>query len=340
MNTEPQLELVRLTGAGARVMIWAYYATMTVLALWSINDVMSPWPTVVGLALFAVVCVVLSLDTADVLTLPSTLFVVIIWPLIALLVSWQLEVPGGHAQWFFGAGTVSLFFIGLRGRGGWAWIGFAALSAVIVLWGATTDVGVPVALMLVAKQLPFPIIATLFAMALRRTGASILRLTAEASARASSEAADLATTAERNRGLSELDTLATPLMTRIVDGTALTAEDRLEFAVAEAGLRDTLRARALSVPAIIAAARQARRRGVDVVLLDDSDPSKVNSADLEAVIAKVSEALAESKDGRIVARLLPPGRRDVATLLVDGSGEERREVVQATPSNDEEPATS
>lgn len=207
-----------------------------------------------------------------------------------------------------------------------------------MLWGATSGTGIPVALMLIAKQLPFPIVGTLFAVGLHRTGATILRVTAQASARASTEAADVARTAERNRGLRELDAFATPLLSHIVDGSELTADDRLEFSVAEAELRDSLRARALSVPSIIAAARQARRRGVDVVLLDDSDPRSVNPADLRAVIAKVAEALEDSRDGRIVARLLPPGRSDVATLLVDGSDSARREVVTASAS-DEEPAT-
>lgn len=334
--------LVPMTGVGPRIIVWTYIASMIALALWSLDDVRVVWPTVVGIVIFIGVGVLFSKDVSEPMALWCALPVVIAWPIVAALISWQLTSDGGHAQWYFGAGTVSLFYIGLRGRLTIAWIGFVALSAVIVLWGITTETGLIAALGLVGKQLPIMIVASLFAIGLRRTVASIERLTLEAYVRASAEAADLATTAERNERLIGLDAVATPLLTRLVDGTALTDEDRLEFSVAEAELRDNLRARALSVPPVVQAARSARRRGVDVVLLDDSDPSAVSTADLDAVIARVRRVLDESQDGRVVARLLPPGRRDVATLLVDAGGSARHEVVQATSTatNDERPATS
>ena len=84
------------------------------------------------------------------------------------------------------------------------------------------------------------------------------------------------------------------------------------------------------MPPIIEAARQARRRGVDVVLLDDSDPAVVRPEDLELVITRISAVLTDAQDGRLVARLLPPGREGVATLLVDGSTGSRNDVIGAT----------
>lgn len=331
--------LVPLTGTGPRVIIWLYVSTMVVLALWSLDDVREVWPTVVGLVIFVAIGIAFTVDAAEPMSLWCALFVAAAWPGIAALISWQLIVAGGHAQWYFGAGTVSLFYLSLRGRMPIAWAGFAVLASVIVVWGATTTVGVPTALALVGKQLPIMIVGTLFALGMRRTLASIERLTLAASARASAEAVDLATTAERNERLADLDAVATPLLAKLVDGSALTDSDRLEFSIAEAELRDGLRARTLSVPSLVAAAREARRRGVDVVLLDDSDPTQLSTVDLAAVVTRVSEALDESHDGRIVARLLPPGRPDVATLLIDGSHRAGHEVVHAS-LNDEEPATS
>ncbi len=334
-----ETQMVPLTGNGPRLIIWLYIATMIVLALWSLDDVRAEWPTFVGIAVFIGIGVVFSLDSAVPMTRWSTYIVVAAWPIVACLISWQLTAHGGHAQWYFGAGTVSLFYVSLRGRLPEAWIGFILLSGVIVVWGATTETGAFIALGLVGKQLPIMLVGTLFAVGLRRTIASIERLTLEASARASAEAIYLATTAERNERLSGLDAVATPLLTRLVDGSRLTDEDRLEFSIAEAELRDSLRARALSVPTLVAAAREARRRGVDVVLLDDSDPARLSESDLNAVVARVSGALDESRDGRVVARLLPPGRVDVATILIDGSLHASHEVVQAG-LNDEEPVTS
>lgn len=329
-TTTPPLSMVHLAGTGSRVMIWSYFATMVVLAFWSIEDVANPAPTFVALIFFAGMCIAVDRDPGTVLDVETTVFVVALWPVIAVLVSWQLELAGGYAQWFLGAGTVSYFFLSLRGRLWVAWLGFGALCAVTIVWGLTTHFGVATALLLVGKQVPILIVGTLFAIGLQRTSRSIARVSAEESARAIAEATTRATIAQRDRALATLDAFATPLLNRIVEGAPLTPADRLEFAVAEAELRDGVRARGLSGPRVVEAARQARRRGVEVVLLDDSEPASVDPVDLDAVVERLSAALALAKDGRIVARLLPPGRADVATLLVESSAGSRHEVVERT----------
>ena len=40
-----QLEMIKLNGRGAHVMMWLYFATLTVLAIWSLNEVRTAWPT-------------------------------------------------------------------------------------------------------------------------------------------------------------------------------------------------------------------------------------------------------------------------------------------------------
>ncbi len=318
-------------------MTWAYFVTLTVLALWSLGEVRSPGPTLAALALFAAVCAVVTVDSGSTLSLWATVITVSVWPAVALVVSWQLTIGGGFSQWFLGAATATLFFVCLRGRIGWAWVGFALVAVVTLIWGATTTIGIGTAALLMAKQFPILVAGTLFALGLRRTGASIQHLTAEASARAATEAADVAATAERGRRLAELDAFATPLLSLLVSGAQLTDGDRREFAVAEAELRDGLRARSLAVAPVIVAARGARRRGVDVVLLDDSDPARVDARDLENVVAQLCTALDSAVDGRVVARLLPPGREAVATLLVE-SGDTSHTLEIGVLGNDIRPA--
>ncbi len=323
--------MIELTGRGPRTMVWLYFATIGILALWSLSEVRYPLPTVVGLALFAAVCGVLTTDLGTRLSLRSTLVTIVGMTVVTAIISWQIVTPGGFAQWYMGAGTACLFYVSLRGRIGWAWVGFGVLSVVVLLWGLTSPGMLGGAGFLIAKQFPILVVGTLFAIGLRRTSASIQQLTVETSARAATEAGDVAATAERNRRLAELDAFATPLLALLVSGTPLTDDDRREFAIAEAELRDALRARSLSVPSVIAAARHARRRGVDVVLLDDSDPDSVHEDDLDTVISHVTDALDDASDGRVVARLLPPGREGVATLLVDGSAGARNQVIEPTP---------
>ncbi len=313
------LELVPFTGRGTRILIWSYVVTIGLLAVWNLDEVRTPGPSIFGLLVLLAVGLLLTIDHEVPLSLPTAITVAAVWPVVALLISWQLEVAGGHSQWFLGAGTVAMFFLSLRGRVLIAWAGFLALSAVIVVWGATTETGVVAALILIGKQAPILLVGALFAVGLRRTARTIVRIAGETNARASVEAAQLATAAERQRRLDELDAVATPLLGRIVSGQPLTDDDRIEFAVAEAELRDGLRGRSLAVAPVSTAANAARRRGVEVVLLDDLYPEYPDESGLELVTTRAAAAIDTATDGRVVVRLLPSNRSDVATILVDGT---------------------
>ena len=320
-----RVEMVQLTGTGALIVIWAYFATMAGLAIWTINGVQTPWPTLGAVAILAAVGLAVSFDTGDRLSLPVTIFAIIAGPAMALLVSWNL-LYGGYTQWYFGASTVALFYVGIRGRVLLSWVGYALLSATILAWGATSEIGLATAVVLVARQLPIMIIGTLFATGLRRTGDDIERVTAAASAGAIAEAGAAAALRERDQRLDDLGGFATSLLEKLASGAPLEPGDRIEFAVAEAEVRDSVRARSLRLPAVIVAAREARRRGVEVVLLDDSDPESNSPAELERVGATLAEALDRAVDGRVTARLLPPGRDTLATVVADGSRYERLEI--------------
>jgi len=322
-----RLEMVQLTGRGARLVIWAYFATMAALAIWTINGVRSPWPTLIAVVILAAVGLAVSLDRGDRLSLPVTIFTIVAGPVMAALVSWNL-LYGGYTQWYFGASTVALFFVAIRGRIVLAWIGYALLSATILIWGTTTDIGVTNAVVLVARQIPILIIGTLFATGLRRTGDDIERVTAAASIGAIAEAGAEAARRERDQRLDDLGGFATSLLEKLASGAPLTADDRINFAVAEAEVRDSVRARSLRLPTVIVAAREARRRGVEVVLLDDSDPESNDPHELERVGTELASALDASVDGRVTARLLPPGRDALATIVVDGSRYERLEITR------------
>ncbi|MEQ1736292.1 MAG: hypothetical protein ABL886_07815, partial [Rhodoglobus sp.] len=97
-----------MTGRGPATMVWLYFATISVLALWSLNEVRSPVPTIIGLALFASVCVVLTTDLGETLSRRSTIVTIATLPVIAALVSGQIIEPGGFGQWYMGSGTACL----------------------------------------------------------------------------------------------------------------------------------------------------------------------------------------------------------------------------------------
>jgi hypothetical protein len=320
-----RLEMVELTGRGAQLMIALYFVTMAVLAVWSIEGVSEPVAAYVAVALFGVACVLGVRDRGDRISAPVATAIVAVGVANTILVSWFL-IETGYTQWYLGAAVVSLFYLCLRGRIVLAWVGLGLLAVVIALWGATTDYGLVEALFFMAKQVPVVIVATLTARGLRRTGDEIERLNAESSARATAEAIASATARERQERFEALGDFATPLLERLATGAVPTAEERLEFALAEAELRDGLRAPSLALPEVRSAARSARMRGVEVVLLDDSDPGALSAGDLARAAARISALINESSSGRVTARLLPSGRSAIATIVVDGADHQREDV--------------
>ena len=321
-----RLEMIELTGWGSRLIVWTYFATMATLAFWTIGDVLNPWPTFVAVIIYGAACLVLTLDTGDRLSLRASIFVIVAGIAMCLLVSWQL-VDLGYSQWFVGSATVALFYMSLRGRIALSWLGFALICAATLVWGVTVPGRLDDAVLVLSRQLPVLIVGTLFAAGLRRTGDEIRRLTTEGTLRAGAEAATIATAREREERLLALGEFATPMLERLASGAAITPADRLEYALAEAELRDGLRAPSLVLPDVSAAARSARRRGVEVVLLDDSDPSLLGPGDLARAASRISALINASRGGRVTARLLPPGRGTIATIVVDGADYVSEEVL-------------
>ncbi len=323
-----RLAMVHLTGRGAFIVIWSYYAVQVLLAIWTVEGVRSPWPSVVAVVLLAGVVVSFAADRRDRLGLATTLGAIAAGLVIVIICSPQV-VFGGHTQWYFGASVFTLFYAALRGRILLAWSGFVLLSAALLAWGMTSEIGVSNALLLIARHAPVLVVGTLFATGLRRTGDEIERVSAAQAAGAMSEAGARAAAVERETRLRELGEFATPLLERLANGDPVTAADRVEFAAAEAEVRDSVRARSLRLPAVIVAARAARRRGVEVVLLDDRGSAPLDAASRAVVEDGLAAALDGAHDGRVTARLLPPGRPVLATIVVHGADDHRSEELLA-----------
>ena len=325
-----RIEMVELTSRGARQLVWAYFITMVVLAIWTIDGVRNPYPSALAVFAFACISIIFTFCSANRLPVDWTWVVIGLSVVSTGLALWQLKPEPGYASWVVGAAGTALFFVGLRGRLLLSWVGFALLALVIVAWGITVGPGLESALLAAARQAAVLIVGTLFATGLRRTGDEVERLTDEATDRAISESQQTAVEQERRERLLALGEFVTPLLARLASGAKISARERIEFALAEAELRDGLRARALQVPVIAAAAREARRRGVEVVLLDDSDSSTIDPDHVTVTAARIAELLDAANDGRVTARLLPAGRDAIATIVVDGA-EHRSESIATTP---------
>ncbi len=240
----------------------------------------------------------------------------------------QTSPHARYMVWTTYATSYLLAVLVLRGRMAAAWIGVAMVAIVLVVdgvqaWltpGATVAAIVPVGTV---------IAISVFAGIMRSTQRSLRRLHEESSAQAAAEATMVAAEAERTRQLARLDRLARPILERIADGGALTTGEREQCRLLEAELRDGLRAPQLTTDELSGAARGARARGVEVVLLDDGAFDGAAHWLRERVIATAAKELDAANAGSVTVRILPPGRRVLATVLTQAPDHDRRTEIGA-----------
>ncbi|WP_277064124.1 hypothetical protein [Schaalia cardiffensis] len=99
----------------------------------------------------------------------------------------------------------------------------------------------------------------------------------------------------------------------------------------EAELRDEIRAPYFTGSEVVAAARRARERGVEVVLFDEGGGESLTDEIRHCLESKAIAALDSSSAlSRVVIRLEPPRRRRVATILI---GDQLEEVLASDRTN-------
>ncbi|QAV70269.1 hypothetical protein ESZ53_07330 [Salinibacterium sp. UTAS2018] len=320
-----RLDLPQITGLGAHLLIWNYFVTISVLALLSLDDVHSAVPVWISIALFGSVWFVLTHDAQPRVGLGVSIYVSVAC-VVSTAISSNNSIVGGFSQWYVGAGALAMFYLSLRRRDLVAWLGFVGIAITVLLWGLSTDGRLLEAILLVARQAPYVLVGSLFSFGMRRTRHRLDDIRSIETSRAAAEAAALARTAERSRRLAGLDAAVGAQLQRIADGVELTDDDRAELVIAEARLRDSLRARQLDLPEIVSAVQRARRRGATVVLLDDRYPLPLPSAALAAVTEAAVRTLDDAVTGAVTIRLLPAGRALVATMVTDDAGFSRIEI--------------
>ncbi|MFD3507007.1 hypothetical protein [Nocardia sp. NPDC058666] len=291
-------------------------------------DFAPPLAAGTALLLMAAAAMVVLVFPVDPLPWPATAFVACAGPAaMALTLPWVTN-PSGFSQQLWTAYPTSylLAMLVLRGRIASAWLGVATAATVLITMGVFTSWHAET---VVRAMTPVATVGavTVFMSIVRPTQASLRELRSDANRRAATEAALAAATAERDRQLGALDRVAGPLLTRIAAGIELTDSEREQCRLLEAELRDGLRAPQLVTDRLSAAARGARSRGVEVTLLDDGGfigvPEWVRHQAISAAVDELDMAAA----GSVTVRVLPVGRRWVATVLAAApTGDRRTEI--------------
>ena len=245
---------------------------------------------------------------------------VVVIAAVNFLVLPQIITTGwpGYASWCTGAGSDLSRGLLMRGRPVYAWAGSAATTLATAYWVIST--GRPL-LMIFTYMLGhyFTLVSwhgvahlsTRATTQIAATQRETARLQAQQRAH---EEADRIMTSR----MAAVRQRVTPLLTQIADGKAPTPELCSQAYLLEAELRDEIRAPFFTGTSIVTSAQAARRRGTEVILLDDSgDNTTIDDRTRANAVNYVTKLLDLTQSNRVVIRLNPPRRPTLLTIVTD-----------------------
>ena len=245
---------------------------------------------------------------------------VVVIAAVNFLVLPQIITTGwpGYASWCTGAGSDLSRGLLMRGRPVYAWAGSAATTLATAYWVIST--GRPL-LMIFTYMLGhyFTLVSwhgvahlsTRATTQIAATQRETARLQAQQRAH---EEADRIMTSR----MASVRQRVTPLLTQIADGKAPTPKLRSQAYLLEAELRDEIRAPFFTGTSIVTSAQAARRRGTEVILLDDSgDNTTIDDRTRANAVNYVTKLLDLTQSNRVVIRLNPPRRPTLLTIVTD-----------------------
>ncbi|GGA66174.1 hypothetical protein GCM10011490_16050 [Pseudoclavibacter endophyticus] len=307
-----------------------------VLATSSEPGLAATWPCIAALALYAVAAGLAVLPGSTPLPLPFSVAVVALTTVVAALMGTIIPQDAGYFAWHFGANTLLLLGLGLRGRIAFAWIGMVAMVVVAGAVMALRDTSLAALPGLFDRNVAVVLVGTVAAFALKRTINRTLAIERARDAGAVRRAGLAAASDERDRILRRFEASALPVLREIaadgVDAAAGGADDgevigaatadaearvetsaeaddarRRRWLATEAVLRDRIRARALDVEPLRGAVRRARERGLRVVVLDDAGDATVPAEHLARAIAWAASRLDREPGPEATVRLRASG---------------------------------
>lgn len=231
----------------------------------------------------------------------------------------------GWDHWTAGAGTFLACGLVLRGRGRQAWAAMALMVAGTTAWTLATGGSLLVVDAYNGGHVLTLALWSLTAMwsdrAYRAIGFQQRRLQSLRAQRRAEE--------ETERVLMEarasVARRALPVLREIASGV-IDEGIRTRARLLEAELRDEIRAACFTGTAVVGAARRARARGVDVVLLDDAGSTadggraeeSPDGSERDRLVEAVTQFLEEVDHGRIVVRVPPRSRGLLVVATRDG----------------------
>jgi hypothetical protein len=319
---------LELTGKGAHAILVLFVVTQVTLAVFSGGAPMQSWRGWLALTLVIAAAVLVVTPGPYPMRVSWVAVVLAAVTVSTVLMNWSLSTTGwpGYSSWHFGANTFVLLAVALRGRTPWAWAGMGIMIAATVVWTVSTGQGVMPAVDLLDRQAGTLLVGNLFALGLSRTMRGLQQVTEAQTARTVADEAIRAAAELRDRRLAALDRTATPALRAIAAGT-LSPQERAELLITEGMLRDSIRGGVLAQEPAVSRIREARRRGVDVVLLDDSGERELPPHAAAEVAAWVADQVDHVATGSFTARISVAASELVASVVSEERGQQERRFV-------------
>lgn len=221
--------------------------------------------------------------------------------LVGLLSIAGIARPDGYDAWFFGAIAFDLLGLTLVGRFGTAWVTMAVVAASCVGWAALGDRPITIGVDLIVRHIATLAVGTALAASLRRSNAASAAFRAVQRRRRTEEDVARARASARRSAVEQVLEQAGPMLRAIAEGRRMTPEDRRQMIVLEGALRDQIRTPRLNASELRGVVDSARRRGVNVLLLDEAD--EASAAARTRAAQWLAAKLAGTTEGRFVGRL-------------------------------------
>jgi hypothetical protein len=226
---------------------------------------------------------------------------VVICALIPLGINTQLDPAHltDYATWYvLGVGTI-LGGMAVRGQRMLAWFGLIILVGEIAMWGGLASLastGLPGVLSLLVT-------GHAVSIGVERAVSSTTELNRLAEVSAAETAAMEAASQVRSTLLEKTLRTALPALNLIAAlGGALTEQQKSEALLLEAGLRDEIRGEALLNDSMRKAIKDARQRGVEVLVLDEGGLAGLSDNERDLILNRAAASFVNVSAGRLTVR--------------------------------------
>lgn len=273
-----------------------------ILGLLNLSSYQSTAPVWFGLVLY-LSALALSVFYWKEIELPSwiasiNLVVAVMLPLLITAAIGSFPITP-YNTWHVAAIGTLLAITAVRSHKVVAWIGISFLIMEVLAWGGFEvlfNSGLIGSVLLVLG-------AQAASRALSQSSQLAQQFREQALATAAATAAKSAARTERERRINSTLAGVLPQLEQIVRKSGkLSKQERKLALLTEAELRDQIRGRGLTHPALIEQARLARARGVEVQLLDDGGLEDLENSELEKLLDRVATELRSIETGRVVIR--------------------------------------